>query len=449
MSRPLAKKLLWTFWAANLIAVTGFWASVSGAQLVVGELNPFIAVGRLAGLLATFCALTQFVLMGRAGWLEPIFGMDRIARAHRLNGYATYLLAVSHPLLVVAGYASLTGLGFAEQYFSILQSVPYVAFASFGLLLLTLTVGMSVYIARKHVTFEMWYYVHLLNYAFIALIPFHQLTSGGDFLANPAFHYYWLGLYVFAALTIVIWRFGRPVYRFLKFEFQVEKVVSEAPRATSVYITGRNLQEFTAMGGQFVLVRFLRKGMWWQEHPFSLSQLPNKDHLRLTIRQLGDFTNDVPTIKTGTKVVVSGPHGAFGHAQAVMQKTLYIAGGIGITPIRSMIEESVQQAQPTDAIFLYGNRAENEIVLRKELDALATRLNMPIHHVLSDDSKWTGEKGFIDQEKITRLVPDVAERDIFLCGPPPMMAGIMKALDALDVPPGQIHYERFELHVKN
>lgn len=445
MSRLLAKKLLWAFWLVNLATVVGFWASASGAQLLAGDLNPLIAFGRLAGLLATFCALVQFVLMGRAGWLEPIFGMDRIAQAHRLNGYVTYLLALGHPLLLVAGFAPLTGLGVVDQYFNLIQ-MPYVPLAAFALLILTITVGLSIYIARKHLTFESWYYVHLLNYVFIALIPFHQLTNGGDFLANPAFHYYWLGLYSFAALTIIVWRFGRPVYRFFRFKFRVEKVVPEAQRATSIYITGRNLQQFRATGGQFVLVRFLRKGMWWQEHPFSLSRMPAKEHLRLTIRQLGDFTNEVPHIEPGTQVVISGPHGAFGHAQAVMQKTLYIAGGIGITPIRAMMEESV--GKPVDAVFLYGNRAENEIVLREELDKLGAQLNMPIYHVLSDDPRWAGEKGFIDQEKISRLVPDVAERDIFLCGPPPMMAGVIKALEALGVPTKQIHYERFELHAK-
>lgn len=446
MSRRTQKVLLWAFWAANLATIIGFWASVSGAQLVAGQVDPFIAFGRLAGLLATFCALTQFVLMGRAGWLEPVFGMDRIARAHRLNGFAAILLMLLHVPLLALGYGALTGNSFFAQILDFDLNYPYVILAAVALLLFITVVGLSIYIVRKHLKFETWYFVHLLTYAAIALVPFHQLTNGGDFAGNPAFQLYWVGLYTFAALTIAIWRIGRPLYRYMWFQFRVEKVVHEAPRATSVYITGRHMEQFTGKGGQFVLVRFLTKGMWWQEHPFSLSMMPTKDHFRLTIRQLGDFTGMVPFLEPGTKVMVSGPHGAFTQDLAVKNKRVYIAGGVGITPIRSLIEEQAAQSSPQDALLLFGNRLENEIIFRKELDALSAKLHMPVHHVISDDPKWQGETGFIDQEKLERLVPDIAERDVFLCGPPPMMAGVVKSLKALGVPAAHIHFERFELH---
>ncbi len=446
MARRTQKALLWAFWAANLLIVIGFWASVSGAQLIGGQIDPFIAFGRLAGLLATFCALTQFVLMGRAGWLEPVFGMDRIARAHRVNGYAAISLMLAHGPLLAIGYGVLTGNSFFAQMLDFELNYPYVIWAAIALLLFVTMVGLSIYIVRKHLKFETWYFVHLLAYLAIALIPFHQLTNGGDFAGNAAFGLYWIGLYAFTLLTVVIWRIGRPLYRSLFFRFRVEKVIPEAPRATSVYITGRNLPHFKGKGGQFVLVRFLAKGMWWQEHPFSLSMLPTKDHFRLTIRQLGDFTNMIPDLQPGTKVMISGPHGAFTADLAITNKRLYIAGGVGITPIRALIEEQAATQKPQDAVLLFGNRLESEIIFREELDELGVTLNMPIHHVISDDPAWKGETGFIDQAKLARLVPDITSRDIFLCGPPAMMAGVIASLKALSVPADHIHYERFELH---
>src|SRR6185503_13870864 len=220
----------------------------------------------------------------------------------------------------------------------------------------------------------------------------------------------------------------------------------ETPTATSVYITGKNMGAFTAKAGQFVLVRFLNKKLWPQEHPFSLSRLPDGETIRLTIRQLGDFTNEVPHIRPGTHVAVSGPFGAFTHERRVKQKLVYIAGGIGITPIRSMVEAQVRKNEKDASVLLYGNRSVADTIFLDELSELGELINMPVYNVLSDQKNYKGEKGFIDKEKIIRLVPDIVERDVFLCGPPPMMWGIIDQLKEIGMPATQIHYERFALH---
>lgn len=441
------KQLAWGFWGANFAIVIGFWLSgPAPQQLASGDaLVAWHALGRLFGLVATYCALVQFVLMGRVGWLEPIFGLDRLAIFHRRNGTAALLLMLLHSSSMVITFSLLSGSSPYEGAMQVL-GMPYVVWATIAEVLFVVTVITSVVIVRRHLKFEAWYAVHLFNYLAIVLIPFHQLTNGSDFLLNQAFAYYWLGLYAFAFLNMLIWRFGRTFWLSWRHDFTVEKTVQETATATSVYISGKNLQRFRAKGGQFVLVRFLDKQRIWQEHPFSLSALPNDRHLRLTIRQLGDFTNAVPQIVPGTKVWVSGPFGAFTHEQQVTSKVLYIAGGIGITPIRSMIEERAGSGQKSTAVMLYGNRSLSDTALMSELEPLAARIAMPIYNVLSDQKGYSGETGFIDKEKIARLVPDVAERDVFLCGPPPMMAGIKKALNELGVPAEQVHYERFALH---
>lgn len=441
----VAKSLVWLLWGANLGIIVYYWAVSSGAGWLGGDVHPAIAFGRLFGLIATFCALTQFILMGREGWLEPLFGLDRLARIHRLNGYAAIILMLMHPPLLAIGYSALTGKSIPEQYIDFEFNYPFVMLASVALVLFLAVVGTSIYIVRKRLKFETWYYVHLMTYIAIALLPFHQLTNGGSFFANTQFGYYWIGLYIFVALNLLIWRFGMPLYKYLRHGFLVEKVVAEVPRATSVYISGKSLDKFKAKGGQFVLVRFFTKGLWWQEHPFSLSQLPDDKHLRLTIRQLGDFTNQIPALKSGTKVLVSGPYGAFTLDRATKDKVLYIAGGIGITPLRAMIEAEAVAGKPSDAILMYGNVAAGDIALKNELEDLSARLNMPIHNVLSNDENYAGEHGYVDQEKLGRLVPDIAERDIFLCGPPPMMKGVRQALATLGVPEKQVHFESFAL----
>lgn len=441
--RITKKTLAWSVWVANLACIVWFWLPLGVPEVVSGDLTTMLhAVGRLCGLLATYCALVQFIVMGRIGWLEPIFGLDRLAIFHRRNGIAAISLILLHAWLMMFTHTQLIG---SADIFAILQ-VPYVWMAMLAETLFIATVGLSIYIVRKHLKFETWYAVHLLNYAAIALVPWHQLTNGGDFLTNPVFAYYWITLYAVTAVSVLYWRFGMTLLKFLSHDFTVERVVHQAPRATSVYIKAKRLEKFKAKAGQFVLVRFLKRPFVWQEHPFSLSRLPNGQTLRLTIRQTGDFTNMIPHLKPGTKVWVSGPFGAFTHNLQRTNKLVYIAGGIGITPIRSMVEDQARRGESGNAILLYGNRTLEETVFWDELTLLGKQIAMPIYNVLSDQKDYSGEHGFIDGEKIKRLVPDVAERDVFLCGPPAMMWGIIAQLKELGVPANQVHYERFSLH---
>ncbi|MGH7196618.1 MAG: ferredoxin reductase family protein [Candidatus Saccharimonadales bacterium] len=443
--RILKKTLAWLFWAANGGVITAVWAVNSGPLLFSEDLgSALISLGRLAGLLATFSVVTQFVLMGRVGWLEPIFGLDKIAIFHRRNGVAALALIIAHPLLIVNGYALLSGNDWVTQYLQTLQS-PFVPFALLAEILFVTSVVTSIYIVRKHFKFETWYAVHLISYIAIVSVVWHQLANGAELQGSREFSAYWIGLYLFIAANMLIWRFGKPLYSFWRHRFMVEKVVKETDTATSVYITGKHMDRFPAKAGQFVMVRFFTKELGWQEHPFSLSMVPNSQHLRLTIRQLGDFTNQVPFIKPGTPVMVSGPYGAFTHEQQRQQKVLYIAGGVGITPIRAMIEERAKQSGG-DAILLYGNRSVTDTIFLNELTQLGHKISMPVHNVVSEESEYSGEKGYVDKDKIARLVPDITERDIFLCGPPPMMAGVVAALKQLGVPAAQVHYERFSLH---
>lgn len=441
--RAVKKSLAWGFWALNLATIVYFWSAQGWPGVTSGDtLTALHAIGRLFGLFATFCALTQFVLMGRAGWLEPIFGMDRLAIFHRRNGVATLTLFLLHSSLITITHPLLQN---STNFLGVLE-LPYVWLAAIAEVLFVLTVGVSIYIVRRRLKFETWYAVHLLNYAAIALVPWHQLTNGGDLLASHTFSYYWISLYAFAALNILIWRFGRTGLLYMRHQFEVDKVVAQTATATSVYIKGQHMDKFHSKAGQFILVRFLARPFVWQEHPFSLSKVTDADGLRLTIRQLGDFTNMVPQLKPGTKVWVSGPFGAFTHELQRTNKLLYIVGGIGITPIYSMIQDQAARGESGNAVMLYGNRTEVDTIFLKELTALGEQIHMPIYNVLSDQKDYKGEKGFIDKEKIARLVPDVATRDVFLCGPPPMMAGIRVMLRELGVPESQIHYERFALH---
>lgn len=439
----LWQQLILLLWSALLVSVVALWAPIGIVLLTSGPSGFFLAIAQLLGLLATFFALTQFMLMGRIVWIERAFGLDRLASYHRLNGYIAISLILLHPIFITLHHMVVGKTDFISAYLGIFSAHPYTLWALIAEILFVTVVFSSIYIARKHLKFETWYFVHLMVYAAIVLASFHQFVNGGSLVTSPLASAYWLGLYLFVALNLLIWRFGAMVYKFLRHDFRVSRVVRETPTVTSVYIKGRGLKRFGVRPGQFVLVRIFAKRLWWQEHPFTVSWIPHDDELRLSIRKVGDYTADIQELKPGARVGVSGPFGRFTSEVAVTKKRLFIAGGIGITPLRSLFEEAATDG--VDSVLLYSNKTLEDVPLKKELDAIANP-TVRLEYVYSDEKVKGALHDFINGELIQKTVPDFSQRDIYICGPPAMMAAIVADLKALGVNMEQIHYERFALH---
>lgn len=421
----------------NLLIIIFYWWQGSSALLTESLTGMAIAFGRLAGFLAAGTVLLQFVFMGRTPWLERIFGLDKLAGIHRLNGKLTLIFLLLHPLLLIYGYSKASEVGLLAQFLDFVLNYPYVGYAALGFTLFLIVGISSLIIIRQKLRYESWYFTHLLVYLAVFASFWHQIEVGTTLISNQLFYGYWISLYAVVLVNHVLFRFGRPVYLYHKHKFQVSRVVRENYNTVSMYITGRNLNGFDVKPGQFMIFRFLTKGMWWQAHPFSLSRLPNGKELRITVKEMGDFTKQVGAIPTGTKVVIDGPYGIFTQWVSISPKVLFIAGGIGITPIRSLMEEMLQKGK--DVVLLYGNNTAKDIVFKDEIEALSKQYQAKIVHVLSSDT------GNIDEEKIKKLVPDFSERDIYLCGPIPMTDALIKMFATLQVPRSKIHYEKFAL----
>lgn len=436
----LVQQLIVLFWGALLVSVIALWAPVGVDLLQSGLSGMFIATAQLLGLLATFFALTQFMLMGRIAWIERAFGLDRLASYHRFNGYMAITLIVLHPIFITLGYMARENTSVLSAYLSIFSQQPYTLLALISEVLFIAVVASSIYIARKHLKFETWYFVHSMVYLAIVLASFHQFANGGSLVSSEFARAYWLGLYLFVALNILIWRFGLIFYNSWRFDFTISRVVHETPTVTSVYIKACELQRFRVKPGQFILVRILTKELWWQEHPFTVSWIPHGDELRISVRNVGDYTAEIQKLKPGARVAVSGPFGRFTSDVAVTNRRLFIAGGIGITPLRSLAEQAAND--DIETVLLYANKDSRDVPLRKEIDELGVKTT----YVYSDETVKGAEQGKIDGPMIERLVPDFKQRDIYICGPPPMMAALVQALARSGVPPEQIHYEAFALH---
>ena len=429
------------------LIVFGFWLwdqvnAPTGNSLTMDTASRLIAMGRLAALTAVFLLMLQVLFIARARWVEPLWGMDRLTKLHHLKASVVVALLLGHVFLVTKGYALQGEVTYFEQVKDFVKSWEEIIPAMFALGLLILVGFLSVSIARKHLRYEWWHATHLVTYGAFALVLEHPFDLGMDLTNNSAFRIFGYVLLSFVGLNLLWYRMLLPIYHYSRHRFRVVAVHAETRNVTTVNISGRNMHTLHVIPGQFVIVRFLAKGFGWQPHPFSVSAPFDGATLRLSIKSSGDFTSRIPELLKGTRVVIDGPHGAFTPHKSESAKVLLIAGGIGITPIRAMLPTFI--ASNVDIVLLYASRKQDEIVFKGELDELATiHTQFRVVHILSNEPEWSGEKGMIDENRIKYLVPDHCERDVYLCGPPPMMVGLLKTLQALKIPSKQIYYERF------
>lgn len=441
MSQSLQKHLVYCLFIANLAVVIYFWWQSSWLMITSGDGAAIgLAIARLAGLLATQLALTQLILIGRIKWVESVFGLDKLSRVHKWNGYTILSLIILHVFILTKTYSSLNEISFFGQLFATIKVDDDFLKAFLAFCVLLGTVFLSITIVRRNLKYEWWYWVHLLNYTVYILFVSHQIKFGSS-LQNTTFYYYWLATYTFAAGHIAWFRFGRPLYNFWRQDFTITKVEDLGP-ATSIYITGKNLTTFKRSSGQFMIFRFFQRRFWYEAHPFSLSWGANNNQLRITAKKVGDFTSKLPLLQPGTKVLIDGPHGVFTSHKITKDKVLLIAGGIGITPLRSLTEEL---AGTTELTLIYSARTKADAVLIDELKAIQTDRAYKLIEIYAEERIAGAEYGRLDQASLDRLVPDLKDSDVFLCGPPAMMTAVRAALAKSGLPKNQLHWERFAL----
>lgn len=440
-SRP---DLAYAVFVANAIVILGFWWFSSGFEITRNASDLLNGIGRVTGLLGTYLVLWQLLFMARLPWLEHAFGLERMAVLHKWNGYLAIGLLIGHGVFQTLGYQLGDGKDVASQLADFIASYQGLLAAIVALGLFIAIVVMSVTIARRRLAYETWYFIHLYSYLAVVLAFSHQLATGVDFAGNPAFVWYWCGLYVLVGCSLLFCRVVGQVATYWRHRFHVQAVEKEARGVFSVYITGRDLDQFEAEAGQFAIWRFLDRTRWWQAHPFSISAVPDGRRLRITVKNIGDFTSNIHTLKPGTPILVDGPFGKF-IERPKNPKVLLIAGGIGITPIRPLAEEMA--ADGFDVRVLYRAHSEGDIVFKKELDAIAAREgSVRVDYLLTKAAgRRPGREAWFTPTELARLVPDIFDRVVYVCGPVGMMALVRSSLEALGISSDQIRTEVFRL----
>jgi ferredoxin-NADP reductase len=199
---------------------------------------------------------------------------------------------------------------------------------------------------------------------------------------------------------------------------------------------GRNLDKLKAQGGQFFGWRFIAKGQWWISHPYSLSAAPTDNYLRVTVKNLGDASSAVANLKPGTRVFFEGPYGTFVASKASRGHVVLVGGGVGITPIRALLDE-FDPTKEIDILF----RASTDLVLKSELDKLAKKTGARVHYLVGPRSKHP-----MNAEYISKLVPAFKDSDVFICGPKPLVDAVRQAAVDVGIPKNRFHDEAFAFH---
>lgn len=427
------------------LAVAGLWWADTASAAVHG-LGPWLtSAGRVTGLFGGYLVLVEVLLLCRLGWFERAVGLDRLASWHRALGTNVVILIMAHVLLTVWGYGSTAHHAVIGELWNMITTYPDMLTATAGTVIFLAVAVTSARFARQRLSYEAWYWVHVTTYVAIALTFFHQTSTGADFVGHPLNKVLWTGLYVAVAGCVLIWRVVLPVRKWLLHRMIVERVVPEADGMVSVWIRGVRLDELGARAGQFFLWRFVTPGHLWSAHPYSVSAVPRRDRLRITVRAVGGHSAAPAHLRHGTPVLAEGPFGTFTEQRRTRPVILLIAGGSGISPIRALAEAftATRPGFAGEVVLIYRVSREANLALRAELDRLAARRGLTVLYLVGSRS----ELGYdpLGARRLGQLVPDVRQRDVFVCGPEGMAVNTIGALRHLGVPPRQIHTEEFVL----
>ena len=423
--------------AAGFVVVLIMWWTGTSA-LLSSPAHLATTMGELSGMVSGYLVCAQLLLVARVPWFENAVGMDKLVAWHRILGVSVVLLIAVHVGLMILGGMLLDSATPWNEVLVIVSSYPDMLAALIGTAVFFAVGVSSAKLMRKYLNYEAWYWLHVTIYVAIFLTFLHQLSAGSDFIGNPVNRVLWLLLYLGTASVVVTWRFVLPTLTAWRYRLHVDRVVIESSGIASVWLSGTRLSELGVQAGHFMLFRFMTGGHLLTAHPYSISRLPEAGMLRITVGALGDHSRLLHDLRPGTLVFAEGPFGHFTADLASRDRILLIAGGAGIGPIRALAEDLRNRGR--DVVVVYRAHSERHLALLSELHAIAGLRVISVpgrRHDLGYDP--------LAVDSLKRLVPDVIQREVFICGPAAMALHAESSLRALRVPRRLIHREELSM----
>jgi predicted ferric reductase len=384
----------------------------------------------------------QFVLTARFKRATAPYGIDIIYYFHRYLGVLTLLLILAHPVVLIIDNPATSG--FLDP-----RLAPWHMTA--GVLSIVALLAVVVSSLARHtlrLAYEPWRVLHTLLAVAAVLLALVHVDGVQYYIASPWKQMLWRTFTLTWIAVIVYVRFVRP-WQLSRRPYRVVDVVSERGDAWTLAVEPIGHVGFTFQPGQFAWATLGASPFVMQEHPFSFSSAPTSPggRLEFTIKELGDFTRTIGQIPKDTLAYIDGPYGAFTPDRHSADGYVFIAGGIGIAPIMSMLRCLADRGDQRPLLLIYAYRRWERMTFREDLEALRLRLNLSVVYVLQEPpDEWQGERGWVTPDMLARLLPDDrASRQYFICGPTAMNKAMETFLSELNVPMSRVHSELFEL----
>lgn len=381
----------------------------------------------------------QFGLTARFRYVTEPWGEDVIYHFHRQISLVAVGLVVAHPVILVIIQPGLLAL---SNMLEAPLSAHLALLSIFSVIALVVT---ALWRAALNLKYETWHLAHIVLAVVAITAGVVHMVGSSFYLTDPWKQFLWIGLTIFWIGLLLYVRIVKPLFM-LRRPYRVSEVRQERGETTTLVMQPEGHPGFHFNPGQFGWLMVWGSPFKITGHPFSFSSsAAAKDgRVEMSIRNLGDFTKEIQRVPVGKRVYLDGPYGAFTIGNPADMHVL-IAGGVGVTPMMSMIRTLADRGDKRPVILLYGSKDRESITFCEELEVLKARLDLTVVHVLANPpAGWTGEQGFIDAEMFKRhLPPPYSDHEYFICGPGVMMDAIEKALGEMGVPMAKYHSERY------
>lgn len=380
----------------------------------------------------------QFFLTGRFQGITSPYGIDVVYHFHRAISLVAFTFLFLHPvLLLLSAPATLSLL-------NPLSAPGWITGGTIGLLAFALIIASSLFRLKLKLNYEQWRLIHgSAAVAAITLSLWHMIGSN-YYLQSHVKRGLWIAIAITWVMALLYVRLVKPLL-LSRQPYTVEAVIKEHNKSWSLVLRPEGHEGMQFMPGQFAWLTIDRSPFSIREHPFSFSSSAmHPEQLAFTIKELGDFTATIGSVTPGTRVYVDGPYGSFTPDRHTFPGFVFIAGGVGVTPIMSILRTFADR-HDRRPLFLFYSRHPDAATFGEELELLQGSLNLKVIHVLTrPPAGWTGEQGYIDADMLGRHLPEGRMAyEYFVCGPLPMQQGVREALKQLGIPASQVQSESF------
>jgi predicted ferric reductase len=382
----------------------------------------------------------QFVLTARYSKIGAPFGLDELLQFHGQAGYIAWLFIMGHFIILFAADSEYI------KFLNPAENLPR-AIALFGVIIaITALIAATHWREKFGLIYEWWRASHGVLALFVVFIGTVHIMQVSFYISELWQQAVWVTLSLAAMSMLIHNRVWRPM-QMKKKPWQISSIHKETDKIWSIWLEPVGHKGIVFDAGQFIWITLGDSPFSLQQHPFTISSAPGQKKIRLTIKELGDFTSQIDTLEAGTKAFIEGPYGNFTLDVSSSIHNVFIIGGIGITPTMSILQFLKSSGDRREITVIYGTPSRDLTPFYEELIDLKAELNLNLVFVFEDaPDNWDGETGFITEEIMKRNLPDDYSRcEFFICGPPPMMDMVEPALKDWGIPVHRVHSERFNI----